>query len=281
MKPPEYLYHYTTLSTAKLILQNRTIRFNNLNKTDDVDESRAEDVGIAGKYIFVSCWTDTPEENISLWSMYSDGFCGVRIKMRYFPFKNMFDAFPSDLKIVDNGANEQNTKEYYPIIPFEHLFNGQYTCVTPLINPNEGYESCIVYYTNNKRLLFPKVLRKSGTKISYNLGEVGKYKKREWENQREVRYRIYAVPMKLSRFLEQDISMNDIVLDGLDTMLKNDDLPISNIDLDISQEAFDDMEIMIGPKVSIEERERFIEFVHELNPNCKIVLSELNMRKHI
>lgn len=281
MKPPDYLYHYTTLNTAKLILENRTIRFNNLNKTDDVDESMTEDVGIAGRYIFVSCWTDASEENISLWSMYSDGFSGVRIGMRYNPFKNMYDTYPKGLSITDDTLKNDNSEEYRPIIPWEHLFNGRYTCVTPIVSPSKGYDSCIVYYANNKRLLFPKVFKSNGTKISYNLGEVGKYKKREWENQREVRYRIYAVPIKIWDFLKEGTSMNNIVLEGLNKMIKNEDLPISYIDLNIDNEAFNDMEIMIGPKVSDIEREQFIEYVKQKNPNCRIVYSNLNMRKHI
>lgn len=32
------LYHYTTIDTLALILKNRTIRFNRLDKVDDLEE---------------------------------------------------------------------------------------------------------------------------------------------------------------------------------------------------------------------------------------------------
>lgn len=34
----DYLYHYTNVETLALILANRTIRFNALNKMDDLQE---------------------------------------------------------------------------------------------------------------------------------------------------------------------------------------------------------------------------------------------------
>ena len=52
------IYHYTNNDTLALILKNRTIRFNRLDNVDDLEEGKAESLGIKFcKYIFVSCWT--------------------------------------------------------------------------------------------------------------------------------------------------------------------------------------------------------------------------------
>lgn len=52
------IYHYTNIDTLALILKNRTIRFNRLDNVDDLEEGKAESLGIKFcKYIFVSCWT--------------------------------------------------------------------------------------------------------------------------------------------------------------------------------------------------------------------------------
>ncbi|MBE6746525.1 MAG: hypothetical protein E7558_03645 [Ruminococcaceae bacterium] len=40
MSKTEYLYHYTSIETLALILKNRTIRFNSLDKMDDLQEQQ-------------------------------------------------------------------------------------------------------------------------------------------------------------------------------------------------------------------------------------------------
>lgn len=46
------LYHYTTIDTLALILKNRTIRFNRLDKVDDLEEKVVFCVVNLGQYIF-------------------------------------------------------------------------------------------------------------------------------------------------------------------------------------------------------------------------------------
>lgn len=76
------IYHYTNLESLALILKNKTIRFNRLDKVDDIEEGNAESLGVRFcKYVFVSCWTENPEENIPLWKMYGGDFGGVRISV--------------------------------------------------------------------------------------------------------------------------------------------------------------------------------------------------------
>ena len=283
MKATEYLYHYTTLDTARLILENKTIRFNNLNKTDDIDESLTSDVGIAGKYVFVSCWTDDPQENITLWSMYSDGFNGVRIKMKYDPFMDMIPSLlkelPPEQIITDDKEDTTISKEpFRQVIPWIHMFNGRYTCLAPFTNQDNGYKSCVVKYTDDEKLLKPKVLLLNGTKINYDIGKVGVYKRKEWEYQKEIRYRINAFPMRLYDFINGNKKGNEVVLDGINSMILNEDLPINFIDLFIDEVAFKSMEIMLGPMVSNREIEDFTKFVYEKNPYCTITKSKLHIR---
>ena len=67
------LYHYTSIETLALILKNGTIKFNRLDTVDDLEEAGYTSDGMQlGKYMFVSCWTKSSEENIALWSMYAD-----------------------------------------------------------------------------------------------------------------------------------------------------------------------------------------------------------------
>jgi hypothetical protein len=60
MKTPTHLYHYTNIEAFELILKNQNIKFNRLDKVDDLNEGMASDRGKLGMYVFVSCWTDHP-----------------------------------------------------------------------------------------------------------------------------------------------------------------------------------------------------------------------------
>ena len=78
------LYHYTSIENLALILKNKTIRFNRLDRVDDIEESSIYEKTVPmGKYTFVSCWTDNEEESIPLWKMYTPQMKGVRIAMDY------------------------------------------------------------------------------------------------------------------------------------------------------------------------------------------------------
>ena len=83
----EHIHHYTTIDTLALILRNRTIRFNRLDRVDDVSESQTASRIQFGKYYFVSCWTHSHEESIPQWHMYTDLMSGVRISLPRKMFK--------------------------------------------------------------------------------------------------------------------------------------------------------------------------------------------------
>ena len=83
----DQLYHYTSIDVLALILKNRTIRLNPLNKLDDLQEQKTADVENLGKFVFVSSWTSDDVESIPMWKMYTDPRAGIRIKLRKNPFK--------------------------------------------------------------------------------------------------------------------------------------------------------------------------------------------------
>ena len=48
------IYHYTNIEALALILKNQTIRFNRLDKVDDIEEGNAESWGVKFcKYVSV------------------------------------------------------------------------------------------------------------------------------------------------------------------------------------------------------------------------------------
>ena len=87
---PKILFHYTSLETLALILTNKTICFNTLLNVDDIEEAETSDLGLFGKFVYVSCWTDDVKESIALWQMYTPNMHGVRIQLPAFPFKQYY-----------------------------------------------------------------------------------------------------------------------------------------------------------------------------------------------
>ena len=86
---PEYLYHYITVATAKLIIKNRTIRFNSLADMDDKQEPKTKEFPNIGAGILASCWSEE-NESIPQWNMYASDGRGVCIKLHSFPFENLY-----------------------------------------------------------------------------------------------------------------------------------------------------------------------------------------------
>ena len=64
---PEYLFHYTGISTLAMILESRKFKFNSLLNMDDIEEGMIADDLRFTKYCFVSSWTAEKQESISMW----------------------------------------------------------------------------------------------------------------------------------------------------------------------------------------------------------------------
>lgn len=100
-----YLYHYTSIETLALILKNRTIRFNSLDKMDDLQEQQTADVKNIGQFCYISSWTDDATESIPMWNMYGSINLGIRIKLRKYPFM-----------VYDNTANDLSNVVSFPVV---------------------------------------------------------------------------------------------------------------------------------------------------------------------
>jgi hypothetical protein len=111
----EKLHHYTDINTLSLILKNRTIRFNRLDRVDDVTEGESFKKLKLEKFFFVSCWTYDHNETLPQWNMYTPGMAGVRITL---PPK-MFDYKPIDFP---PAINHFKTGDFISPVPFEKIF---------------------------------------------------------------------------------------------------------------------------------------------------------------
>ena len=75
------LYQYTNIEALASILKNRTIRL------DDLQEQMSADLKNAAKFVFISSWTKSQDESISMWKLYTSLKKGVRIGLPFCPFE--------------------------------------------------------------------------------------------------------------------------------------------------------------------------------------------------
>lgn len=249
---PEYLYHYTNIDTLALILSNKSIMLNSLNFVDDLNEGQTNDYENLGKYCFASCWTDNSSESIPFWHLYTNNLKGVRIKLRANPFR-LYEH---------NENNSEIQQKFKSVYPPEMIFNDHYV---PLPPHDQVLQK--VVYTNDDTLLFPSLLKKGDGFEQLRLGELGKYKRTEWEFQSEWRYIARIFPISISEFGKYDSSL----FNEIEKRIKEKrELQFTNICFELDEDAFKEMEITLGP--STDEGEKIIAkaLLKTYNPSAKL-----------
>lgn len=165
---PSTIYHYTTIETLALILKSGKIRFNSINRLDDLTEPLSKDFGNIGNLALVSCWTDLNEESIAQWSLYSKNGTGCRIEL------------PSDLFTRNVGQKSDKylsiDKELNLLYPVNNLFQIEYNSSVELNN-----------------------IRKED---KFDFSDIGKTKNKQWAFQNEWRFILYQLSKKMFDSIE-------------------------------------------------------------------------------
>lgn len=267
----EYLYHYTSLESLALILKNRTIRLNPLDKMDDIQEQKTADIENIGKFVFVSSWTDDVVESIPMWKMYTDPRCGVRIKLRKNPFLKHGTRGSDFEKVL--GATLEDEKSRTTVmdtfLDLTAMLEGGY--VSP-----QGWSGDIltkIEYTNDLDKLEPSVGSCENGKNRIDLGLLGKYKNTHWRFQNEWRYIMDFVPMNFSSNPQQIARYFSQTVLQMSTGIAEP--PFRYYDLDIDPKYFEEMEITCSPQMSAGNRTILETLVERYNPNATILESEL------
>jgi len=249
----DYLYHYTSIENLALILKFKTIRFTPLDQVDDKQEGIANDVDNYGQFVFVSCWTTEVNENIPLWNMYSKDMSGVRIALPRHPF-----WYYSPL-------NNPERVESYP-------FSGSSLLRTIHVDGCHdlpwGDKYLITVEYDRNETIPPEVVEElnDGNSILH-LGKLGKFKDGCWKFQQEVRYRIVLRPLGGINLCEDGKYRSSKVMKQ------------KFIDIPIRQDAFESMQIMLGPR-HVEANKIILDaLLDTYNRNVKRdIISSLNIR---
>lgn len=233
------IYHYTNIETLALILQNKTIRFNRLDRVDDLEEGRSECSGIKiGQYIFVSCWTEDSEESIPLWRMYTDKGVGVRIGME----KEMFKTYTyNDGEIVNGVSMSGQVKTLLSpdMLAMRDLF------ICPCFTDGVFYRK-VQYVPNIAEAMKDAIIRNSDGSFNLELSKWGAFKNSRWAFQNESRFVLNIYP-KPSHILVGDNLFATWLCTVLDRGIPN---TISYYDLDLDITALNSMDITLCPNMS-------------------------------
>lgn len=218
------LYHYTSIESLALILRSNKIRFNRLDKVDDILESTLCD---AARYVFVSCWTTSSAEDIALWHIYANNMKGVRIGLSQPPFKKyriLAGEYAGTIKIPDTIENAP--------ISIEQCIQDDYLIFPPydddIFFRKIEYLDDEAYKQRNE-----SIIAESPTKTTIFNGDLGRIKHERWKFQNESRFQLMIFPQSFRQPRHLPLS-------------ERPSAPISYFDLDVDIEILKDMEVVRG-----------------------------------
>lgn len=76
----KYLYHYTNYEAFLHIVKGKTLKFNRIDKVNDVQESDLFIDKEIAQLVYIACFTKQIQESIPMWSIYTQGREGIRLK---------------------------------------------------------------------------------------------------------------------------------------------------------------------------------------------------------
>lgn len=261
-KCEELLYQYTNIEALASILKNHTIRFNSLDKMDDLQEQMSSDLKNAAKFVFISSWTQSQVELIPMWKLYTSLKRGVRIGLPRCPFEK-HPATEAEAGQVIHGDNFKGKDCLIPVSEMKQKFF--YSC--------EATYGKIIYdvvYTDNNDLLYPQLRGGEEGEMKIPLSKLGKHKNKFWAFQDEVRYIFTAIP-----FSEMPITKRALMQTAQNIYEDKEKQPFSSYDLKISDEAYSKMKITLSPDIDpgIEIAVRALQ--EKYNPDAIIEYSDL------
>ena len=100
-------------------------------------------------------------------------------------------------------------------------------------------------------------------------GKIGKYKSKYWEFQKEVRYITNVYPGAGIKVLDKlpPEKQSELLLNGI---FSNKDISIDAIYLDLNPQLLNNIEILLGPKISESDRNLVQLLCEKYSPNAVI-----------
>lgn len=259
------IYHYTTVESILKILKSKKLRFSSLEYVDDSYEQIAckdEAYSKIGRFCYVSSWTMKSEDDFQ-WNLYGDKMQGVMIELDC-DFLKLEDQNFTFLKLFNL---EQQKYDNGDIVDIPKPLN---KLTSQMLLSGKSFTFDKVEYNDGN--ICPIEIKKSESEISElknfsitNMDKIGQYKRTIWSHQKEIRFKFMTVPWTLNDLISLNHFVSSLSHSTIDTCLlhqklgfrlmdrlKNDftlkQLPY--IDIELSDEFFENISIVLGPKLS-------------------------------
>lgn len=232
------IFHYTSIHNLALILDSKAIKFNRLDLVDDLEEAQIEVPQSKiklGMYEFVSCWTKDAKENIALWKIYTDNK-GVRISMD----EDMFVTYESKNSSHSYFQSEWDMRDEGILITAMNneakLFDIEYT---------DDFKEKVIETIHFKRERETEKQRMK-LELNYNPNIIGIYKSKQWEFQKESRFKIHVLPI--------NNKCNDPIGSATKLICEGKTISRKEFFIKLKDEAIQQMEITMGPHTTKADR---------------------------
>ncbi len=255
----DILYHYTSVETLALILKNRTFRLNNLTDMDDLEEGNSTDFEKVGRFIFSSSWTNSSEESIPLWNLYTPEMRGIRIGLPKYFFTFDFDRETNRYEGIQKYCEDNYSDDVLFI--------------------DEQIRLIEVIYTNDHKLLCPEIFKELNDKdvpFKFDLDMVVKHKRTVWDFQKEWRYCAKILPFTMKGY-EDMRKDKDGGKERISEALRTQNI-FPYIDIPVEPKMLSKMTILCGPKMSEANKIIVQSLVDKYNPTIKIEHSNLKIK---
>lgn len=278
----ELIHHYTEIDTLALILKSKSIRFNRLDRVDDVSEANAFEELNLGGFFFVSSWTYNDSESIPQWKMYTKNMSGVRISLP----KDMFKYEPLEVPEKESIQVEKGTRSP---IPFNKLFTDNYFIPPIFIGNEEQFIRQVQYKENFEELkndaIDVTVNRDEGKKGEGRLKaefndptRMASLKSPEWSFQKEIRFTLFIFPsLPIKPFSSE--YWRKLPSLAAQSLWEGRGPDMEHIDIGFSEEALNNIKVTLGPRCSKEDYVIVDSLLSKYSSEGKI--AESNLRRHL
>lgn len=262
------IYHYTTVDALALILKNKTFLFHRLDCVDDIEEGSVVSSGVEiGKYVFVSCWTESAEESIPLWKMYAGNKMGVRIGLEKDMFKKYFIHNPKlgDKQGVGNMILPLSPEQ---LGATDHFLLPSFSLGDDFFYRKVQYVDDVMAKTKNAVVISPTGEGRADAHIFF--GEIGRYKHKRWAFQDETRFALTILPF--NPLLANPDEVSTITLNAI---TQNKPVSFTEYFMHLDESVLNNIEITLSPNVTEGQRVIVESLAKLYAPNATINSSSL------
>lgn len=264
---PEYIYHYTSIDILALILKHRKLRFNRIDKVDDMRECFEIKPFKFYNYLFVSSWTHSPEESIPLWNLYGKQNRGIRIKMPV----NMF--LYREIFVPEKHSNIVNKQgNYQSLFSYQELFENNCHIVPTYTNKDQF--SGRVIYTDNITREYQGVVQTNGNEHIVKTQNLGFYKHIDWAFQNEYRFVLFILPSP--PLIRNGQLQANMFPQAVKTAIeKGDKLEFDDYYLNLSPEVLNNIEVTLGPHCNEGDKIIIESLINNYTTDGSVIMSSL------